>query len=506
LEIVAEKDRTERQLKVAVKIFSWSNESQNFDQLFCEDVQLQSFQAEALLMSQLEHPNIVRMYECFSEDSRHYIVMEFCAGGELFAEVVKRARSGGIPEPEACWLFRQMLYAVSYLHCQKILHRDIKCENFLLLGGAGTPEGKVVKLCDFGSSVRLCSPEQRSMEHCGTLSYTAPEVYSQLGASLPSDLWSLGVVLYIILVGANPFKRKNEDTPQDIKQYILSGSFNRKHSSWLKLSAAARELVQQFLQVEESLRIDFSEAFEQPWLLSLPLDFPECSGALQSFVLQAVGLLARFQELDALQKLLLTLCARLLPDTELFHQSTLPWYNLFMLLDSDGDGRLSLSEFAAGLWELLASNANGDAANEKLWIDGLVLALDVDNSGAIEWVEWAALALFSSPNLLNGQEPLQTLFRQLDSPTCDSVICPRDLVDFCDPRDLQGSQEAAAVLLRPWARTSARNGAAEPALDFADMRRALEDLQWDICRDLESIDNMASLVKDCECSKQKLKL
>lgn len=149
----------------------------------------------------LDHPNIIKLYESF-EDSRFvHLIMEFCVGGELFERV---SQSGHFSERDAALVIQDILKAIRYLHEQGICHRDLKPENFLY---ESCEEGASVKLIDFGLSVRVSSNHEiNSMKtKVGTPYYVAPEVIFCDEYNYKCDLWSIGVIMYILLSGALPF-------------------------------------------------------------------------------------------------------------------------------------------------------------------------------------------------------------------------------------------------------------------------------------------------------------
>jgi len=425
-----------------------------------------SFKAERTNLAKLEHPHIVRMFETFEEENGLYIVMELCRGGELYERVAAKARKtggGGYAEPSAKGLFRQMLSAVNYLHAIRIVHRDIKTENFLLLDREGTADEEIVKLCDFGTAVQLSETMPRSMERTGTLSYTAPEVYANKGAALVADCWSLGVVLYVVLVGASPFRTSSTDSREETMQRIQLGAYDKRRPAWTNLSAEAKGLVQRLLDTCESTRLPSAEALRHAWVTKLSLDnarpefsaavsvrentrdgvlMPNCaadgrqvcaSSTLSSGNLlvrvapQLFAILVRYARLDPLQHLILIACAQLTPDTDILRFSApVPWHELFWALDSNEDGMLDFDEFCQGLKRLLGENAR--LKNGQL--ETLARILDVDGSGGIDWIEWVAVALFVIGSVVEEPEPLTTAFRVLDSPSGDCLLGIEDFVSI----------------------------------------------------------------------------
>lgn len=393
----------------------------------------QSFEAERTMLADLEHPHIVRMIECFQESHSLYIVLELCRGGELYQRLVARAKevgSGGIDEPQSQVLFRQMLHAVGYLHSRKIVHRDLKTENFLLVGELGTPEADTLKLCDFGTASRLSKTKPRSMENIGTLSYTAPEVYASQGAAVAADCWSLGVVLYVMTTGTNPFRApgKKVDREETVRR-IRCADFDQRRQSWQNVSERGQDLIKRFLVLDEQVRLTCTQALRHKWVVQASLPQPmalvPCTpgrggrGALAVHAPVVISLLVRLPRLAIAQQIVLECCAMATVEADL--HSRLPWRELFLHLDADQDGRLSFGELASGLRSL----AGGGGPTEEQ-LEDAVRSLDFDGSGAIEWVEWLVVALLCSKGIAESCEPVSTAFRLLNRPLLHAVDEPSE--------------------------------------------------------------------------------
>jgi len=429
--------------RVAVKAFVVASpEAENDKQKLCELARRRSsFEVERSVLSQLEHPHIVKMHECFEEKGCLFIVLELCRGGELYERIAQKvmAQGGrGFPEGMSRHLFRQMLYATGYLHANRIVHRDIKTENFLLLGEQGSSEADVLKLCDFGTAVRLSSQRPRSNGRVGTLSYMAPEVYANRGADVAADVWSLGVVLYLILVGANPFRNSQTTTKTATVRRIESGDFDRSRSGWNSLTKEAQNLVFALLQVEEEKRLTCGMALRSVWVQHKGQG-EEGAGAvatprrgsdadLPSFAMTVLTLLIRFSTLEKLQKVVLVTCAQTITERDLdVGPRPIPWYHLFIHLDADGDGRISFAEFVQGFKNLLGSV---QVTDEKLIL--LARALDTDGSNAIEWGEWLAVGLLGHRTAAEESDALSAAFRLMDRPTGDGTVGAADLLAVLD--------------------------------------------------------------------------
>jgi len=168
------------------------------------------------ILKNLDHPNILRLYEVFEDSKYIYLVTELCNGGELFDEIVSRSRFG---ERDAAGVIKQLLSAISYCHSKKICHRDLKPENVLI----DNKETMSIKLIDFGTSQRFEDEEKMELV-LGTAYYIAPEVlkgeYDE-----KCDVWSIGVMLYILLSGEPPFPG-NDD--KEILRNVVQGKYNFK--------------------------------------------------------------------------------------------------------------------------------------------------------------------------------------------------------------------------------------------------------------------------------------
>ncbi|KAG2211578.1 hypothetical protein INT47_008674 [Mucor saturninus] len=158
---------------------------------------------EINIQSQLKHPNILRLYGFFHDADRIFLILEFAAKGELFAELQKHKR---FSEAEAAKYVAQMVNALTYLHGKRVIHRDIKPEN-LMLGLNGE-----LKIGDFGWSVKTGVSDNRRSTLCGTLDYLPPEMVEGRVHDKNVDLWSLGILLYELICGSPPFESEgNED-------------------------------------------------------------------------------------------------------------------------------------------------------------------------------------------------------------------------------------------------------------------------------------------------------
>lgn len=210
---------------------------------------------ELQIVRTLDHKNIIRVYEMLeSADGKIYLVMELAEGGDVFDCVLN---GGPLPESRAKALFRQMVEAIRYCHGCGVAHRDLKCENALL-------QGFNLKLTDFGfAKVLPKSRRELSQTFCGSTAYAAPEVLQGIPHdSKKGDVWSMGVVLYVMLCASLPFD--DTDIPKMLWQQQKGVSF----PTHLGISTECQDLLKRLLEPDMILRPSIEEVSWHPWLAS----------------------------------------------------------------------------------------------------------------------------------------------------------------------------------------------------------------------------------------------
>ncbi|KAM7530452.1 hypothetical protein LguiB_033862 [Lonicera macranthoides] len=207
---------------------------------------------EISTMKLIRHPNVIRMYEVMASKTKIYIVLEFVTGGELFDKIASKGR---LKEDEARRYFQQLVNAVDYCHSRGVFHRDLKPEN-LLLDATG-----VLKVSDFGLSALPQQVREDGLLHttCGTPNYVAPEVINNKGYDgAKADLWSCGVILFVLMAGFLPFEESNL---MALYKKIFKADFTCP--PWF--STSAKKLIKRILDPNPVTRITIAELIENDW-------------------------------------------------------------------------------------------------------------------------------------------------------------------------------------------------------------------------------------------------
>lgn len=213
---------------------------------------MEQIKREIAVMKRVSHPNIVELHEVMATRSKIYLALELVRGGELFARIV---RAGRVKEDVARRYFRQLIHAVDFCHARGVYHRDLKLEN-LLLDDAGN-----LKVVDFGLSALADHARSDGLLHtlCGTPGYVAPEVFRNKGYDgAKADIWSCGVILYVLLAGSLPFP---DDNVAAMFRKMSRGDY--RCPPWL--STEARRLIPKLLDPDPDTRITIAQLVETPW-------------------------------------------------------------------------------------------------------------------------------------------------------------------------------------------------------------------------------------------------
>ncbi|CAL5374726.1 unnamed protein product [Camellia sinensis] len=328
-------------------------------------IDIEDVRREVQIMSSLpDFPNIVRLRATYEDNEAVHLVMELCEGGELFDRIVAR---GHYSERAAAGVARTIAEVVRMCHENGVMHRDLKPENFLF---ANKKEHSPLKAIDFGLSV-FFKPGERFSEIVGSPYYMAPEVLKRnYGPEV--DIWSAGVILYILLCGVPPFWAETE---QGVALAILRGVIDFKREPWPQISDSAKSLVRQMLEQDPRKRLTAQQVLEHPWIQNAKKASNVPLGDIVRTRLKQFSVMNRFKK-----KALRVIAEHLsVEEVEVIR-------DMFALMDTDNDGKVTYEELRAGLKKVGSQLAEPEM---KLLMD----VADVDGNGVLDYGEFVAVTI-----------------------------------------------------------------------------------------------------------------
>ena len=234
---------------VAIKIMAKKNMDKS-------DMELAKVEIDILKISQ--HPNIIKLYDVFENEHYIYIIMENCSGGDLLSYFEYHEYE--LPETKVCEIIHKLSMAVYYLHSYGIVHRDLKPENILMTDLSASAD---IRLLDFGLS-KIIGNDEKCTEPYGTLSFVAPEVLQGKPYDKSVDLWSIGIITFLLLCGYLPFDDKHSE--REIARQTIQDPVPYESKIWSKLSPEAKIFVDGLLQKKPEKRYTIKEVLEHPWI------------------------------------------------------------------------------------------------------------------------------------------------------------------------------------------------------------------------------------------------
>ena len=357
---------------------------------------------EIEILKKLDHPNIVKIIEFFSTPKAYYIITDFCACGELYNQIKHQYTEG-----QLAVLFYQVLSGLYYLHTKNIVHRDLKLENILIseIEKDNNTNEKYfwVKIIDFGTA-KIFEKNKNEKAVVGSSYYIAPEVLHK-NSNEKCDTWSVGVILYMLIVGRAPFDGKSDD---EIIENIEKGEFNSKHPKMLNSSDEVQDLVKKLLEVNVKKRLSPSEALKHPW-------FKKFNGKSlysnidKKTIIIYLNRLRKFEINSKFQQMVLAFIVHNIPN----NNESKDILKIFRMFNVNDDGKLTKKELFDGLIKYF------NEEEIKKEIEDIFLLLDGANRGFIEYEEFLRATL--DQKILLSDENLTYAFNFFDGDGCGKI-------------------------------------------------------------------------------------
>jgi len=356
-------------------------------------------QNEIEILKKISHPNIISIYEIFEDSKNYYILSELLEGGELFEEIT---RQGSFSEYKAANIMKQILSAVNYMHNKLIVHRDLKPENIMLISKAANTKIEI-KLIDFGTAKQF-EKGVKFTKFIGTSYYIAPEVLCE-SYNEKCDVWSCGIILYILLCGYPPF---NGASNLDIYHAIKYSPPSFSGEEWKEVSREAIDLIKIMLNKSPQKRFSAEHCMQHKWFSILNLAEDKSENKEQEEAKP------KFNQLKALNKMSNFVMENRLKQSVLQFIST--QFNLkeeerslrqlFLQFDYEKKGYITYASFLQVLSKYFGENES------KLICDQMFQNLDLDGSGEISYNEFITAIIDNKSMVTN--ERLENTFKMFD--------------------------------------------------------------------------------------------
>lgn len=340
------------------------------------------FRNEVSVLQTLDHPNIVRAYEMYETKHNLYLLLEYCSGGDLYSRMP-------YSEKESIKIVRRLLSALSYMHNQSIAHRDVKFENVIFENNHPDAE---IKLIDFGLSMKCKTRDQIMTQSYGTIYTMSPQVLRGSYSS-QTDVWSVGVVTYMLVSGRKPFDLCQKNS---MLRKIYNCEYDYEEDIWKSKSIDSREFIDQLLVFEENERYTANQALSHHWLSN------DLTTTNEKLMVSIHKEMLDYKSVNELKKLALIIIAHKSSSTEIMELR-----NIFKTYDRLNDGRISLSEF-----QLVMKDTENNKYTQKE-IDYLFKNVDTNKDGYIYYTEFLAATLKTQGRIQ--EERLASAFERFDS-------------------------------------------------------------------------------------------
>ena len=359
----------------------------------CTEEEEQEIINEINILRAMDHPNILKIFEFYSNKESYSIITEYCSGGELFNEI---SENGPFDERYSAYVMYQIFSAINYCHNMNIIHRDLKPENILIVdrNKNGYPR---VKICDFGTSLMV---EKGGVQKklVGSSYYIAPEVLKK-HYNQKCDIWSCGVILYILLSGKPPFEGEDDN---EIMANVTIGQYDLNCAPFNRISKSAKDLIKKLLVMDINKRINAHDALNHPWFKEKKAKELYNQIKDQNIIKKLLDNLKKYKRESIIQETALAYLVHNFPQMN----DVVNACKLFSQIDVNGDGKVTQKELLKGLKTKIKSEAlEKDVAS-------IYKNLDMDNNGFIEYEEFVRAAV-SKEKFMN-DNVLRFAFRYFD--------------------------------------------------------------------------------------------
>lgn len=379
---------------------------------------------EIEILKKMDHPNIVKIFEFFNTSEGYYLITEYCSGGELFQEIVDKAP---FPENIAGNIMYQIFSAVNYCHSMNIIHRDLKPENILIERREG--KNYFIKIIDFGTA-KIYEKNKNEKKVIGSSYYIAPEVLTE-SYNQKCDLWSCGVILYILLTGKPPFGGKSDEV---ILEKIKVGKYNMQLKEFESVSEAAKQLIIKLLEKNPKKRLSADEALKHSWFQNLNIRSSISESNIEK-IKESLLNIKKYNPKLKLQQIVIAYLVHNIPQLQMMREA----YKVFLTYDENLDGKITKQEMLKVFEKIL------QVKNAKNEVEEIFKKLDNDNNGYIEYEEFVRASI--NKEIFVADEILQFAFNFFDKDSSGNITFDELKAIFCVGKEKEVSEKVLKKIL-----------------------------------------------------------
>ena len=345
---------------------------------------------EINVLRKMYHPNILKIFEFYSNKDYYAMILELCSGGELYKEIIQK---GPFDEGYSAYVMYQIFSAINYCHKMHIIHRDLNPENILIMdrNDLGYPR---IKICDFGTS-KILEKGTKQKNVVGSLYYIAPEVLKK-SYNEKCDIWSCGVIMYILLSQRLPFSGGDDENEneEELLNKILLGKYDLESPPFDKISKNAKDLISKLLNSDPQKRISAEEALNHNWFKDNKSKelFNQIND--EAILKKLIDNLKTYKNQSAIQETALAYLVHNYPH----FKDVINACKLFNQIDTNNDGKINKEELLNGL------KVRVKMENLENAVSVIFKNLDMNNNGYIEYEEFVRAAIdkeiFITDNIL----------------------------------------------------------------------------------------------------------